>query len=55
MLLKGLQRCLALTELAEILQDELQHRKCPVFKKYTFALPYKAELRLKNFWKLGMK
>lgn len=33
MLLNGFQRCLALTELAEILLDKLQRRKCPVFKK----------------------
>lgn len=33
MLLNGLQRRLALTKLAEIILDKLQHRKCPVFEK----------------------
>lgn len=46
MLLNGLQRRLALTKLAEIILDKLQHRKCPVFekKKYAFALPCTEEM-----------
>lgn len=33
MQLNGLQRCLALTELAEILLDKLQQRKRPLFER----------------------
>lgn len=55
MLLTGLQTCLELTELAEILQDKPKHRKCPMFEKNSFSLPHKAELRLRKCWKPGMK
>lgn len=41
--LNELQRCPALSELAKIHLDKLQHRKCPISGKFAFALPCKTE------------